>query len=1071
MIRKNIIAVGLAAFLAAGSLIPACSGSVSADNVQSSAVQSADTEQTDTGQTQDAAADPGGKGSETSADTGAAEASEAAGASADNAAADPAAGSEGNGQNAAGDAQNASGSGQNEAETAGEQTGNGTVTTDASGQRILTFSYEDDQMYVTASFSDPNAISDQAELTVTPVTADTEGYNYEAYMQALNDSVGNEISPKGGSYNETNTALYDIAFLMKKRDADGNIIKDDYYEVEPDAGTCTVTMTMKQAQFTKGLGASDENLKIVHLPISENVRSAYETTEEATGIQASDVQTEAVPDRDVELDQGGQDKVAFQMNSFSVIGVVDGGDGTVPSSDDKFAESNYTLTYILNHYNVFIRNDAKTLTHTNGSIVVGGTLTNVSNWYGLNGVAGVPSYIGNIADTNNLLKPDTNNNDVVTYVGNEATYNAYQSNSEIDHSKAQFFVDAGFIDFDKAFTALSKQSEALLTEDSSARVITADDSGFNGTTLTIKAGERVILSKGAIEKLGSWGSIHIDTSETGIQSTRSTVITYDTDGEVTLPTAYIGSGSSWTQLGSLGEADLTNGCSLVWNLPHVTKVNTNPTGSPFAGHVVAPNATIHVGGGNFSGCLLGKELDSNSAEGHMMPYEGEELVPASNALGAKKTVNGEAPAADQVFSFDLSELTGSSWGTIQTKQNSGTEVAFDSISYSKAGTYWYRIREASGSDAGMLYDSSVYMAKVVVSSSTSGTTTTCKISSITYYKADSSKDGADAIINGGSLTDDMLTNAVTSGLLTKADSASFNNKLDSLVIRKTFDDSALTTKLTDDQKKAVTFTVTGPDSYSQTFTYGDMTNGTYTIEGLKEGTYTVTETVPGIDGAALTSTWTVKTAGSDGTESGNTSGSGTTASGAALVSGGSAEVAFTNTYAPAKGGLRITKEVTVNGQATKSTAADGTYCFTVKNADGKYVKDQTTGAVQDSEQQFSITIANGVSSSLDITGLAPGTYTIQELTGSLPTGMTLTKINGADAGGGNTATVTVKANNTSDLSAATAVFTNNKTVVVNMPETGSTSALRVMLTGFGLLAAGMLIMIIFRRKEDMRKRR
>lgn len=1047
MIRKNMIAVGLAAFLAAGSLIPACSGSVSADNVQSSAVQSADTEQTDTGQTQDAAADPGGKGSETSADTGAAEASEVAGASADNAAADPAAGSAGNEQNAAGDAQNASGSGQNEAETAGEQTGNGTVTTDADGQRILTFSYEDDQMYVTASFSDPNAISDQAELTVTPVTADTEGYNYEAYMQALNDSVGNEISPKGGSYNETNTALYDIAFLMKKRDADGNIIKDDYYEVEPDAGTCTVTMTMKQAQFTKGLGASDESLKIIHLPISETVRSAYETTEEATGIQASDVQTEAVPDRDVELDQGGQDKVAFQMNSFSVIAATSN-----PSliTNDTMPAEDYTIEYLLNHYNaVTLEGDLVNGSHFMGAVISAGKLktSSFNDTDGTTQGVSSSSYIKGTVDSScqGANTRSQQQSPPPVYLG---TSNKVDAN--FNRNGSTYFTDS-YIDFEKLAQSISSESAAVANEATETVKVNQD-----WETINVTAGSNVVIDLNGHEYYNL--NLVGDTS-------KATIINYLGTGDIT----HVALNFKINGQDANG-SETSSSMNLLWNFPNSTGTVT----STKFGHVVAPHATISLTA-QYNGCVIGKEI-TGSGEGHMWPYTGGKLIPTTGQIEAVKTVNGKTP--DSKYTFKLWKLSNNTWEEKSTVQNNGQSVIFPSETYSAAGDYWYKITEDTSAAAdGVLYDETVYLAKVHVVSKNTQTdvntvTTTCCIESITYYKLDQTKGGS-AAIKQGTVSASDLEGHTTDGLLTKSDSASFDNKLDSLVIKKTFDDKALTTKLTDDQKKAVSFTVTGPDGYSKTFTYGEMTSGTYTIEGLKAGTYTVTETATAVDGTALTSTWTVKTAGSDGTESGNTSGSGTTANGAALVSGGSAEVDFTNTYAPAKGGLRITKEVTVNGQATKSTAADGTYYFSVKNADGKYVKDQTTGELQDKRQLFTITITNGESSSLDFTGLAPGTYTIQEgfKDHPLPDGMTLAKINGIDAGGKNTVTVTVTAGNTSDLSAATAVFTNNKTVVVNMPESGSTSALRVMLTGFGLLAAGMLIMIIFRRKEDMRKRR
>lgn len=59
---------------------------------------------------------------------------------------------------------------------------------------------------------------DEAEFRVTRVTPQTAGYNYGAYMQALNNNA-EMISPDNSAngqesdvYTEKNTLLYDIAF-------------------------------------------------------------------------------------------------------------------------------------------------------------------------------------------------------------------------------------------------------------------------------------------------------------------------------------------------------------------------------------------------------------------------------------------------------------------------------------------------------------------------------------------------------------------------------------------------------------------------------------------------------------------------------------------------------------------------------------------------------------------------------------------------------------------------------------------------------------------------------------------
>ncbi|MBQ1892062.1 MAG: hypothetical protein II164_06950, partial [Firmicutes bacterium] len=107
------------------------------------------------------------------------------------------------------------------------------------------------------------------------------------------------------------------------------------------------------------------------------------------------------------------------------------------------------------------------------------------------------------------------------------------------------------------------------------------------------------------------------------------------------------------------------------------------------------------------------------------------------------------------------------------------------------------------------------------------------------------------------------------------------------------------------------------------------------------------------------------------------------------------------------GSLKIKKNVTVNGEATTGTSADGTYTFTVKDAEGIVKATET------------ITITNGVSSEVTVDNLIPGTYTVSEDTTDNPEGMSLV--------GENDIEVEVTADDTAEV--PTAEFTNDKTEV------------------------------------------
>ena len=92
------------------------------------------------------------------------------------------------------------------------------------------YAYSDEHVSVTATLEHAEAVPDEAEFCVTPVTAVTDGYNYDAYMQALNDhsqtiaaANGMQVSEED-AYTDENTMLYDISFIVDKTDEEGNVI-------------------------------------------------------------------------------------------------------------------------------------------------------------------------------------------------------------------------------------------------------------------------------------------------------------------------------------------------------------------------------------------------------------------------------------------------------------------------------------------------------------------------------------------------------------------------------------------------------------------------------------------------------------------------------------------------------------------------------------------------------------------------------------------------------------------------------------------------------------------------------
>ena len=135
------------------------------------------------------------------------------------------------------------------------------------------------------------------------------------------------------------------------------------------------------------------------------------------------------------------------------------------------------------------------------------------------------------------------------------------------------------------------------------------------------------------------------------------------------------------------------------------------------------------------------------------------------------------------------------------------------------------------------------------------------------------------------------------------DTAKFTNKqLGKLTVTKTFDGKA---KLTDDEKNAVKFTVSGPAGFTAvTKTYAEFEEvdgvPTWTLDNIPLGTYTVAESNMAIGNYLRISTVAVD--GGDPTAA-------TTATVVLTAADIDREIAFTNTYTPRPGSLEISKEI------------------------------------------------------------------------------------------------------------------------------------------------------------------
>ena len=172
--------------------------------------------------------------------------------------------------------------------------------------------WKNDTLTVTAVLTDPEAVPDDAELVVTPVTKKTEGYNYQAYMDALTGEIA--------SADEDHTILYDVAFLVDEKDENGEPT-GRRIELQPENDKVRVSFKFNNAQLTESIGAKDaEKLKVVHLSLGTEAKENADTTKDAVDIASGDI-TPSKLDASVAIGSKSG-KVEFETEGFSVFAIV-----------------------------------------------------------------------------------------------------------------------------------------------------------------------------------------------------------------------------------------------------------------------------------------------------------------------------------------------------------------------------------------------------------------------------------------------------------------------------------------------------------------------------------------------------------------------------------------------------------------------------------------------------------------------------------------------------------------------------------------------------------------------------
>lgn len=258
----------------------------------------------------------------------------------------------------------------------------------------------------------------------------------------------------------------------------------------------------------------------------------------------------------------------------------------------------YDLHYILNNFNMFVKNDVTTI-HTVGEIVVGGNLNLSGNMIGKTGAKHkVSSFVGgDLTDYGgDAYHPD--NDGVFMYLGsaNKGKDITYTSGMK----DGPFRINDNYIDMNAAFDAINA----------------AVQSNFSEAALKQKGIELKAAEYGQIKGNGGSDYYTIDFNSAGyplltVPSGQKDIVVIDYGTDINIP------GITCNDLHASENSD--NGTNILWIFPNATKLHIGSTS--LFGHVIASNADVTLDSGNYNGCIIAKSLTSR-AEGHKWGYSG-----------------------------------------------------------------------------------------------------------------------------------------------------------------------------------------------------------------------------------------------------------------------------------------------------------------------------------------------------------------------------------------------------------------------------------------------------------------
>lgn len=326
-------------------------------------------------------------------------------------------------------------------------------------------------------------------------------------------------------------------------------------------------------------------------------------------------------------------------------------------SDDRYDKA-YTIGNILSDFQYFTKGDLKGSGHTVGAVAVGGTMDK-GNSFGNGAVT--PSFINKIdqaAAAFGVYKFE-GSNDVLYYVDGVEKLQNWGSSLKTVKS------DGKYIDFDAAFTAVEKQSEALAAAgktlsaaDVSNGVISVD---FNDDVKNITIPFSLFKTSNALNLTENGMPINVEK----FKNTAYTISVVGV-GDETVGVNFNGGvgnlpGNAIKAISGGLEGDQLNleGMKLIWNFPDAENIITMTS---LGGHVVAPKGDVHVPGGNLEGGVIAASINDEGSEAHFYAYNelGSDPEKPDDSSSADSSKADSSSAADTSSSADNSSASDTS---------------------------------------------------------------------------------------------------------------------------------------------------------------------------------------------------------------------------------------------------------------------------------------------------------------------------------------------------------------------------------------------------------------------------